>query len=150
MTTSIIISRESTMTAEGKHVNGCSKPVFCMTTGKVWPSVADAAKEIGVAPCYLSHVMLNKKPYKGNMYRHMSESESCIPAMLARIQALSEVEAKAKAYDEAMEKLEKQRKAEEKKQAQIDKLHEKKQRLEEQLARVNEELATLEGKGDVA
>lgn len=132
MTTEIIISRESTMSAEGEHINRNSKGVFCETTGKYWPSIKDAAKEIGAASSYLSHVICNREGhYKGNVYKHMSEAEASIPALLARVQQLSRMEAKAKAYDTLMAEQEAARKAEEKRNAAIAKAEAKVARCEE-------------------
>ena len=132
MTTEIIISRKSTIPAEGEHVNSSSKAVFCETTGECWPSVKDAAKEIGVASCYLSHVICNNEGhYKGNVYKHMSEAEASIPALLARIQALSKMETKAKAYDALMAEQEKTRQEKEKHNAAIAKAEAKVARCEE-------------------
>lgn len=40
----IIITNESTITAEGVHSNGNCKLVMCKTTGQIWTSATDAGK----------------------------------------------------------------------------------------------------------
>lgn len=126
MTTEIIIGRSATMIAEGTHINGNSKPVYSETMGKFWPSLSDAANDIGVAKSNLSHAIKRNKPYNGNVYHFVSDAD--IPGMLARIQELSTAEEKAKAYDALMAEQEKARAKKEKHDAKIAKTMEKMQR----------------------
>lgn len=131
MKTDIIISRESTMPAEGVHINGNSKPVFCVTTGQIWPSVTDAAKAIGVAPNNLSTAIHKGSRCHGHVYKLMANAEESIPLMLARIQALAETEAKAAKWEAYEAEQEAARKAEEKRNADIAKAEAKVARREE-------------------
>ena len=65
----IIITNESTMTAEGKRSNGNCKPVLCIDTGVVYASVMDAAEKNGVHFITISMACLGKtKTCKGKRY----------------------------------------------------------------------------------
>ena len=139
MKTNVITSREISMTMEGKHINGNSKPVFCETDGKHWPSLSDAAEEIGVRCDNLSRSISNKRPYKGKKYRFMSEADESIPNLLARIQELSEIEEKFKEQERI-------RKAEEKRQSDIHKAKTKADECDMTVERIREQLSRAEEK----
>lgn len=65
----ISIKRAANVTAIGRHTNGNSKPVFCITDGAVYASVTDAAEKVGVYPGVMSSAVTGKiKTCKGKRY----------------------------------------------------------------------------------
>ena len=50
----IIMTHESTINAIGKQRNANRKEVFCITDGKIYASVVDAAETIGVTGAAIS------------------------------------------------------------------------------------------------
>lgn len=136
----ITIHDKSEINAEGKHINGNSKPVFCITTGTVYASVLDAAEHAGVGPSTMSRAITdNKKGAKcqGKRYCFISDVmdhfEEISQCSMAR-------EEKVKAYDEITGKEEAKRKAIEK----VEQLKASCKKLGERLARETEHLAEAE------
>ena len=56
----ITIQNAKKMEAEGIHYTKNSKPVLCITTGKVYASVLDAAKALGVDKSCISRAVTGK------------------------------------------------------------------------------------------
>lgn len=65
----INIKRATNVTAVGHHINGNSKPVFCITDGAVYASVIDAAEKTGSTQSAMSAAITGKiKTCKGKRY----------------------------------------------------------------------------------
>ena len=62
----ITITKATNLNAVGRHTNGNSKPVFCISTGIIYASVTDAAVNAGVSGAVMSCAVTNKiRPCKG-------------------------------------------------------------------------------------
>lgn len=69
----INIKRAANVTAVGRHTNGNSKPVFCITDGAVYASVSDAAEKTGSTQSTMSAAVTGKiKTCKGKRYCFIS------------------------------------------------------------------------------
>ena len=70
----ITITKNSTVKAIGQARNGNSKPVFCITTGEIYTSATDAAKELGVSLAVLCLAASGKlKTCKGERYCYVKD-----------------------------------------------------------------------------
>ena len=128
----IIINDYATINGNGEHTGGATKPVICIDTGMVYTSCTDAAKANGVSLNAMSQCCIgNIKRVKGKRFCYLSKVASHLDEMTARIQQLSEMEAKAKAYEVLMAEQEKARREKEKHDAAIAKAEAKVARREE-------------------
>ena len=93
---------QTQINANGNKTNGNCKPVYCITTGMVYASVADAAKDFGVHQSTISWVVTGKqKTCKGHKFcllskvtEHFDEITKCVAT----------INQKAKSYDAIVEK----------------------------------------------
>lgn len=98
----IKMHNQTQITANGSKNNGNCKPVYCITTGMVYASVADAAKDFGVHQSTISWVITGKqKTCKGHKFcllskvtEHFDEITKCV----------TKINEKAKSYDAIVEK----------------------------------------------
>ena len=145
----ITIHHKSEINAEGKHTNGNSKPVFCITTGTVYASVLDAAEHAGVGSGTMSRAITdNKKGAKcqGKRYcfvadvmDHFEEISQCSRAREEKVRAWDEITGKEEAKRKAIEKVEQLK-------ASCKKLGERLARETERLADAEREMLLFENK----
>lgn len=118
----INIRKATNIKAVGHHINGNSKPVFCITDGSVYASVTDAAEKAGANPSTMSFAITNNTNCKGKRYCFVSdvmthleeistnihirnEKVAAYDAMIARQNAVKEAEAKLAIHRANCEKL---------------------------------------------
>jgi hypothetical protein len=109
----INIRRATNVTAVGHHINGNSKPVFCITDGAVYASVTDAAEKNGANPCNMSAAVTGKiKTCKGKRYcfisevmEHLDEIAENLKVRNAKVAAYDAMIAEQNAKREAQENL---------------------------------------------
>ena len=129
--------------------NGNCKGVRCLTDGKYYPAMYEAASAVHVSSSSMSYAIKHKTLCKGKRYAWENETESNVMEMGRN---LSEMEAKAKAYDMLMlaqkaneeaeaKRKEELRKANEKRNAKIAKAKEKITEREAVVKRYEEKLA---------
>ena len=72
--TKINIQNEANFTAKGEHTNGNAIPIVCVTTGEVYTSIIDAAKEADTHANYMSKRLREEDMpiIKGNRYCYLS------------------------------------------------------------------------------
>lgn len=92
----INIRKASNIKAVGHHINGNSKPVFCITDGSVYASVTDAAEKAGVKPSTMSFAITNNASCKGGRYCFISDVMSHLEEISTNIHTRNE---KVAAYD---------------------------------------------------
>ncbi len=131
--TNIVLTEKATVSAEGKHRNGNTKPVMCITTGEVYTSVTDAAEKNNTTLQNMSVcIRRQRKLRSGKRFCFVSEVNEHLEEMTSNLKTMAtkyaELEAKAAAYDAWMAEQEAKRKAEEKRQARIADLSEKLER----------------------
>lgn len=113
----INIKRAANVNAVGKHLNGNSKPVFCITDGAVYASVTDAAEKNGVSPCNMSAAVTGKvKTCKGKRYcfisdvmEHLDEISENLKIRNAKVASYDAIIAEQTAKREAQANLAKHR-----------------------------------------
>ena len=96
------IHNQSNVSANGTKTNGNCKPVYCITTGMIYASVADAAKDLDVHLSTVSAAIRGKiKTCKGYRFcllskvtEHFDEITKC----------MTEINTKASHYDAIVEK----------------------------------------------
>ena len=70
----ITITKNSTVKANGTRSHANCKPVYCITTGKVYASALDAAEELGVSHSVLSMAAAGKlRTCKGERYCYINQ-----------------------------------------------------------------------------
>lgn len=89
----------NTQKANAIRINGNSKGVRCLTDGSFYPAMKYAAKAAGVASSSMSYAIKYKTPCKGKRYAWELEAEENVMEMGRQ---LSELRAKAAAYDRLM------------------------------------------------
>lgn len=107
------IRRATNVTVVGRHINGNSKPVFCITDGSVYASVTDAAEKNGVNPMNISNVVTGKtRTTKGKRYcfvadvmEHLDEIAENIRIRNEKVESYDAMIAEQTAKKEAQEKL---------------------------------------------
>lgn len=110
--TKIHIQKEGFIKAHGVHTRKNNKPVMCITTGEVYASVLDAAKENGASFSAISLVCCGKsKTCKGkrfcfvtNVTEHLDEISECLRIREAKASAYDEICAKKEALNKAQAK----------------------------------------------
>jgi len=108
----INIRRATNVKAVGHHVNGNSKPVFCITDGSVYASVIDAAEKTGATQSTMSAAVTGKiKTCKGKRYcfvsnvmEHLDEISTNINVRNEKVKAYDAIIAKENAKKEAAER----------------------------------------------
>lgn len=151
----------NTQKANANHINGNSKGVRCLTDGKFYPRMKDAAKEARVTSSSMSYAIKNKTLCNGKRCAWESDTEANVMEMGRQLSEFDILRAKAIAYDnmkaeqEAKRKaeearLEAERKAEEKRQAKITKLEDKIERLETLIDKKRNETTDLVSKRNEA
>lgn len=109
----INIRKATNIKAIGHHSNGNSKPVFCITTGVIYASATDAAKQNGTTVASISMVTTGKtKSCKGKRFcfvadvlDHIDEIAENLTARNAKVEAYDAIMAKQRAEREAKERL---------------------------------------------
>ena len=109
----INIRRATNVKAVGHHINGNSKPVFCITDGAVYASVIDAAEKTGATQSTMSAAVTGKiKTCKGKRYcfvanvmEHLDEISTNINVRNEKVKAYDAIIAKENAKKEAAERL---------------------------------------------
>lgn len=115
--------------------NGNCKGVRCLTDGKYYPAMYEAASAVHVSSSSMSYAIKHKTLCKGKRYAWENETESNVMEMGRN---LSEMEAKAKAYDMLMLAQKANEEAEAKRQEELRKAREKRERkIAELKAKVN-------------
>lgn len=70
----ITITKNSTVKANGTRSHANCKPVYCITTGKVYASALDAAEELGVSHSVLSMAAAGRlRTCKGERYCYINQ-----------------------------------------------------------------------------
>ncbi len=130
-----------------KKINGNCKAVRCLTDGKFYHSVKDAAEANGVRCSSMSYAIKKGTPCKGKEYSFEFKTEMNMMKMAAN---LDEFRTKALAYDKLMA----QQKAEEERLEKIRKLKEEHElkitKAKEKVARYEDECKRREAKLQVA
>lgn len=103
--------------------NGNCKKVRCITTGKLYGSVNDAANANGVSGASMSYALKHKSKSKGNVFVFAHEEYRYIPKMAERISEVTEENAQLKAKAEAWDKYVAEKEAEERRIAKAKELH---------------------------
>jgi hypothetical protein len=108
----INICRATNVTAVGHHINGNSKPVFCITDGAVYVSVTDAAEKVGVRPSTMSFAITNNTNCNGKRYcfianvmEHLDEISEHLKIRNEKVAAYDAMVAAQNAKKEAVENL---------------------------------------------
>lgn len=97
----IITKKTSTITVEGTHTKRHCKPVFCITNGKIYASVTDAAEAIGASIWAVSNTVNHKqKTTKGMKFCLVSEMTDYVEEISESINTLYP---KAVKYDAIVE-----------------------------------------------
>lgn len=97
-----IMKNINTQKANEIKVNGNSKGVRCLTDGKFYPRMKDAAKEARVTSSSMSYAIKNKTLCNGKRYAWESEMESNVMEMGRQLSEMDTIRAKAIAYDKLM------------------------------------------------
>lgn len=101
----ITIKNRAIINAEGTHINGHCKEVFCKTTGKFYTSLSDAAHSVNGSVGTMSCAMKHKNGvYKGMKWCYVADIEAHLDDIATDIRANIE---KVFAYDALMAKKEK-------------------------------------------
>ena len=128
------IQNASIINVEGHRTHKNCKAVYCITTGEVYASVADAAEQNGVTTTAMSWAVSGKsKSCKGKRFCFVSNIVEHLDEIATNSRSR---EAKVVAYNEMVEKQEKIRKA----QAKVDKHDARIAELQEAL---NKEMALM-------
>ena len=133
----ITIIKQANAQAIGTRTNGNCKPVYCITTGKVYDSALSAAEELGVSKSVLSMAASGKlRTCKGERYCYVNQ----VMNYLEEIAECSRVRAeKVAAYDKIVGK--EKRKAE--LEARKSKLAMMQAKMEKEAAAIAQEEAAL-------
>ena len=120
----IILAKETTIHAEGKRHNGNCKPVICVTNGKRFSSILDAAEYEGICYSTISNCCTGKTRTANGKVWKFAKDRDCIDALANTVQ--EKLELFDKYYDviAGMEAIEQAKIAEE--------IAEEKRRLEEE------------------
>lgn len=111
----ITIQNKSEVSADGRLSCFRCKPVICITTGKIFTSVTDAAEYAGCVPDHMvNHLKGKRKVCKGKQYCYLTEVNEHLSAITARLQNLSEMEDDAKRWRAQEAEQQRIREAEEK------------------------------------
>ncbi len=121
-----------------KKINGNCKAVRCLTNGKYYHSVKEAAKANGVSFQAMSYAIRKGKPCKGNEFSFESKTEINIMKMASNLEVFR---AKADAYDRLMAEQEADRKAKEMREKRIADLTAKVEHHREVVKKANERWA---------
>ena len=108
----INIRRATNVKAGGHHINGNSKPVFCITDGAVYTSVTDAAEKNGVDPSTMSAAVTGKTGnckgkrycFIANVMEHLDEIAENLKVRNEKVAAYDAMVAKENAKKEAAER----------------------------------------------
>lgn len=108
------IHNQTNVTANGTKTNGNCKPVYCITTGMVYASVADCAKAFGVNQSCVSYALLGRtKTVKGHrvcllskVTEHFDEITKCVTQINIKASHYDAIVAKQTAKQKAFETLE--------------------------------------------
>lgn len=144
--TTLKLHNETTIKANGVHVNGNSKAVLCIDTGEVFASQADAAEHLGVHPVNVSNVLLGKqRTCKGMHLCYLSKADEHLESITSRIREMQALEEKAAAWDAFVARQEEERReaarAERERQEKIAKANEKLERRREIVRRLQVQLS---------
>lgn len=103
------IQNASIINVEGHRTHKNCKAVYCITTGEVYASVADAAEAIGVTKTAMSWALSGRsKSCKGKRFCFINQIVEHLDEIASNNRSR---EAKVTAYNEMVEKQEKIRKA---------------------------------------
>lgn len=112
----IKVHNKTEITANGHRTNGNCKPVYCITTGMVYASVSDVAKDYGVREASVSYALAgNSRTCKGHRFcllskvtEHFEEITQCVTRINHKASCydaiLKKQQAKQKAYDALAQK----------------------------------------------
>lgn len=137
MTNLITLTKEATVTAQGKHNNKTCTPIICINTKTntktVYTSIVDAARELEVNPQSISDMLRGRRAHvKGNRFIRLSDVVEHLDEIMFSSNT-SELEAKAKAYDAIMAR-----------KAEISKANEELRRNKEAYSRLSQELTEMQ------
>lgn len=140
--TTLKLHNETTIKANGTHVNGNSKAVLCIDTGEVFASMTDAAEHLGVTKSNVSLALNGKiRTCKGKHLCYLSKADEHLESITSRIREMQALEEKAAAYDAFMARQEEAARAERERQEKIAKANEKLERRREIVRRLQTQLA---------
>lgn len=140
--TTLKLHNETTIKANGVHVNGNSKAVLCIDTGEVFASMTDAAEHLGVTQANVSYTLNGRqRTCKGKHLCYLSKADEHLEAITNRIREMQELEKKAAAYDAFMARQEEAARAERERQEKIAKANEKLERRREIVRRLQVQLS---------
>ena len=118
--------------------NGNCKGVRCLTDGKYYPAMYEAASAVHVSPSSMSYAIKHKTLCKGKRYAWENETESNVMEMGRNLSEMEELRIKANAYDMLMLAQKANEEAEAKRQEELRKAKEKRERkIAELKAKVN-------------
>lgn len=143
--TTLKIQDEANIQSEGKKRNRNAKPVFCIETGEVYNSVADAAEANGVFPQNMGAHLRGARPHiHKKHFAFVSKANENLGSIMTHIRVTSEkyaeLEFKAKAYDAIMA----EQHAKEKKQQRLDILIDKREKANERIMRDTKRVADID------
>lgn len=89
----IIMQNEATINAEGKYNSNHCKPVLCITTGKTFTSVMDAAEYAGISQSAMTmHLQGKTRTANGKRYCFLSRVTEHLGEITERLGAKTETE----------------------------------------------------------
>lgn len=123
----IRIHNATHINAEGNHIRGNAKAIFCITTGNVYASTIDAAEKIGCSQSNVSWAARNEGKtckgvricYMSEITEHLEEIAECARARQEKVTAYDAIIAEQSARANAQANLEKAMARREKLQAEI-------------------------------
>jgi DNA repair ATPase RecN len=116
----INIQHEANIDAQGSLNSKHCKPVICLETGDVYSSATDAAEAVGVSLGSMSgHLTGKNKSVKGKHYCYLSRVSESLNSIVTRLREASEMEVKAKMWDEMIAAQEEARKEKERRASAI-------------------------------
>ncbi len=121
-------------------INGNCKAVRCLTDGKYYHSVKEAAKANGVTCPSMSYAISKGTLCKGKEFSFESKMEINVMKMASRLSEMETLRAKANAYDQLMAQQEADRKAKEMHEKRIADLTAKVEHHREVVKKANEKL----------
>lgn len=107
------IHNQANVNASGTKTSANCKPVYCITTGRIYASVADAAKDFDVNQSTVSRVIIGKtRTVKGNrlcylskVTEHFDEITECITKIHEKASHYDAIVAKQVAKQKAFDNL---------------------------------------------